>query len=356
MKNSDISPLIFTETINSSEYEKTKLSGVRTDSGFVFYDNSTLEAMRTCPRYFYFKHIRKFDPLGIRVPLIFGSSWHSAMDYYWPNAAKGKESKEQLLEGSFNNFLKIWNASEVTSLLEMDIYPRTPTKALEVLKAYDKLYGEDLKRYKVLNVERPFIIPLTNDEQKLMYIGKIDKEIEDERAEEVIGIDHKTTGLIGQMWENSFSPNSQFDGYHHAERMHYGSAFKQIWIDGVQIHKTKIDFRRLPLMRQVSQVERWLWETLEWIAEIQYNEDLLLEYRKSNKKLNFLPAFKCNTKSCSNQYGKPCIYRDLCVYQNNPEDYEISSDFQESLWQPFEITEVSKKGEMTFRVENFEGE
>jgi len=356
MTNNDVRPTGFIDTLDSTTYEKTKLSGVHTPSGYTFFDNSTLESARTCLRYFYFKHIRKFNPLGYRPPLVFGSSWHAAMDYFWPAASRG-EKKTTLLDGAFSEFLKIWQASNMIELDEMDLYPRTPTKALELLDAYYNAYGEDLKRYKILNVERPFIIPLTDDSQKLMYIGKIDKETEEERSGDINGWDHKTASILGEMWKNNFAPNSQMDGYFHAERMEYGQRFRGMYIDGIQVHKTKIDFARLPLICQTTQVERWLWETLEWIADIQANELALLEYRESNKHLDFLPAFKCNTKNCSNQYGKPCIYRDLCVYQNNPEDYEIRSEyFEENLWQPFEITEKNTKDGMVFSVESSEGE
>jgi hypothetical protein len=355
MTNSDIKPLSLVETIDSLTYNKTKLSGVRTSSGYTFFDNSTLDAFRTCPRYYYFKHIRRFNPLGLRPPLIFGSSWHSAMDFFWPAATKGVNKKE-IIEGSLSNFMNFWNASGITELEELDLYPRTPTRALEVLISYYDRYGEDFKRFRILDVEKPFIIPLTSDEQKLMYIGKIDKVTEEERIEDICIWDHKTASLLGSMWTNGFAPNSQMDGYHHAGKMLYGRKFSTIVIDGVQIHKTKIDFQRLPICRQTTQIERWLWETLEWIEEIRYNEELLLSYRDSPEHLEFLPAFKCNTKMCANQYGKSCIYRDLCTFQNNPEDHEITECYEEDLWQPFKIEEVTTKDGMTFKVESSEGE
>jgi len=356
MNNSDVKPSALIETLDLESYEKTLLSGVITPSGYTFFDNSTLESARTCLRYYYFKHIRKFDPLGIRPPLIFGGAWHSSMDTLWPLCSNG-EKKALVLEAAFEAFLSFWKNTRITELDELDLYPRTPTKAFELLGEYYNRYGEDLQRYKILAVERPFIIPLTNDDQKLLYIGKIDKETEEERTEDVMAWDHKTGAILGSLWQAGFSPNSQMDGYHHAERMNYGNKFHSICIDGVQVHKTKVDFSRLWLARQTAQIESWLWETLEKIAEIQYNETLLLSYRNSGKKLNFLPAFPKNCKMCSNQYGKPCIYRDLCVYQNNPEDYEIVEEYyEENLWKPFLITEKPTKEGMMFNVESSEGE
>ena len=358
MKNSDVTPLSFIELPDSNTYEKPKLSGLRTPSGYTFFDNSTLEAARTCLRYYYFKHIRKFNPIGLRPPLIFGSSWHTAMDFFWPAASKG-EKKEYIIEGSFSSFMEFWNESKISEVMDdIDLYPRTPTKAHEVLIAYYNQYGEDLKRYEILSVERPFIIPLTDDSQKLMYIGKLDKVTREIRTEETNIWDHKTASLLGQMWVNTFSPNSQMDGYHHSGKMEFGKSFNNIYIDGVQIHKTKKpEFQRLIISRDISRIEAWLWETLEKISEIQYNEELLLSYREGGKHLNFLPAFPKNCKMCANQYGKPCVYRDICVYQNNPEDMEMNSEyFEEDLWSPFKIEEKNTKDGMTFVIDSQEGE
>jgi len=358
MNNFSLKPLSTVEVISSLEYERPKISGLTTPSGYVFFDNSTLDIARTCLRKYYFQKIRGWNVDGPAAPLIFGSSWHSAMDFLWPACSKG-EKKSFVIDGAFSSFLETWNASEYGNYSDLDLldlYPRTPTRALEMLEAYYKEYGESFKKYKILSIERPFIIPLTDDSSKLMYIGKLDKEIEDERTEEVTICDHKTSSFLETQWINTFSPSDQFDGYHHAGKMHWGRKFTSIMVDGAQVHKTKISFKRLPLMRQTSQIESWLWETLETISEIQYNEELLLNYRNSGKHLEFLPAFKGNHKVCAYQYGKPCPFRDLCIYQNNPEDHDISDGFKNDIWNPFLIEEKITKEGMEFNVVVKDGE
>lgn len=358
LTNNDVKPIDMTDIVLSSEYESTTLSGIRTKSGYIFYDNSTLNDFRVCPRKGYFKHIRKFAPSGIAMPLIFGGAWHSAMDVLWPLSSKGIK-KNQVIEESFEAFLKFWANTEASKLDEFtlnDLYfPRVPTKALELLSFYFDEYGESLLDYEIATIELPFIVPLTNDETKLMYIGRIDKDVMYKGGPHEF-FDHKTGSALETMWTNSFSPNDQFDGYFHAGKMLYGNSFHSITVDGIQVHKTKKAVKRLPLLLQIPQVEGWLWETLEQIGEIEYNEKLLLEYRESGKHQNFLPAFPKNCTACANQYGKPCPYRDLCVYQNNPEDHEMMDAFEPSTWVPFQIEEKQTKDGMIFNVDIKEGD
>lgn len=47
------------------------------------YDNTRVAEFRTCPRKYYFRHIRHWKPSEDRRPLLFGGAWHAAMDAIW---------------------------------------------------------------------------------------------------------------------------------------------------------------------------------------------------------------------------------------------------------------------------------
>lgn len=365
MLNSDVSPLAPVGTVSDQDVfllDSDPLSGIITPSGYRFFDNSTLTEARVCLRRFYFKAVRHIDTEGQKPSLEFGSSWHSSMDQLWSDCCSfngrilaNSLSPQEVIKRANDAFRKRWNESSMPEREEFDLYPRTPGRAAEMLIEYYSRYGEQLGTFNLLEVERPFIIPLTDDSQKLMYIGKLDKVTESFNTGEITPWDHKTAANFGKTWVESFSPNSQFDGYHHAGKMLWGPDFNTIYIDGAVVQKTKIDFMRIPLMRQQNQIEAWLWETLDLISLIQYHEAQLHEVReqmRQGRHYNFLPAFPKNTCSCTSFYGC-CPYLQLCQFQNNPEEHEIQDGFCESHWKPFEIEENS---DGTFKVQIKEGE
>lgn len=349
MLTQDVNPIYGTKTV---EVRANKaLSGMVTQNkGIRFFDNSTLENMRVCPRKFYFSQIRHFQPAGLRMPLIFGSSIHSALDFIWENISKYQ--RKELLQGAMVNFLEVWKAEGADQADELDIFPRTPSKALEILEGYLERYKGDLQRIELIGIEQPFIVPLSLDDETVFYIGKLDKIYKDAYGIHIL--DHKTASTISTTWINSFSPNGQVDGYLHAGYTTFGSEFSGVMIDGLLVTKTvnpKGDkYLRIPINRQPSQLDAWNWEVSDLIDMIELNEERLIEYRESGCKQNFLPAFPKCTTSCTQYYGT-CPYLDLCKYWDDPEKHECPPNMVEKKWQPFEILENL---DGTFKVKELE--
>lgn len=343
MKDSDLNPALAITTVDAASTQ-LKLSGMSTPSGKRFFDNSMLDVMRVCPRKYYFRHIRHWETKGTKVPLIFGSAWHSAMDFVWSGVQGNND--HQLLAGAMTAFMKEWNRGGFDSAMDFDLFPRTPARALDMLTEYIKTYRGFLERIQLLEVETSFIVPLTLDDANIFYIGKWDKVFRDRLG--ITIADHKTASSMQQSWLNSFSPNGQMDGYLHAGHATYGDEMHAVLIDGALVSKTKIDFQRIPLQRQESQLNAWAWEVTDLIDMIELNEERLLEYRASEKRLDYLPAFPKCTTSCTQYYGT-CPYHDLCKYFDNPEHKSIPDHMQDAVWVPFNITE-DLEGKLTITM------
>lgn len=323
--------------------------GISTPSGYRFYDNSTLNDFRVCFRRGYFSKIRNFEPRGIRKGLLFGTCWHSAMDFVWANASAMDDI--ELLRGAVSTFNESFDNTELAMVDDFDLFPRTKSRAAEMLLEYVNRFSYELRSLEVIAIEEPFIVPLSLDDEKLMYIGKLDKVIK--HPDGIRFWDHKSAFSFSQSWIESFSPNSQFDGYSHAGHMTYGDSFKGCMVDGALVQKSKIDFKRIPLSRIPAQLDAWLYETLTLIYEIQYHEELLAKYRKEGYGANYLRCFPKNTCRCTEYYGV-CPYLDLCKFQDNPDIYPLQElVYEEHKWQPFDIFET-KDGE--FKVEIRDGE
>ena len=327
MNNSDLDP----GYIKPVPTAKKHLSGLSAGRNR-FFDNSTLDSMRVCPRRYYYSKVRRWKADRNALPLVFGSSWHASMDYLWahPTAKVEKVFEE--------GFLKEWNKSEFADSDLFDTFPRTPARAFDMLKKYIERYQSWLENnIKVIEIEKAFIVPLSESHQELFYIGKWDKLYKEGNFYHIV--DHKTSSSFANTWLNSWSPNGQVDGYLYAGHMEYGDLFKSVMIDGALVSKTTIDFRRVPIERQIDMLDNWKWEVLDLIEQIIYYEDRLVEIRASGDTEKFLHTFPKCTTSCTSYYGT-CPYMDLCKFVPNPEVYENSDmpeGFIEDNWKPFNI-------------------
>ena len=298
-----------------------------------YYDNTRLEAYRRCGRKYYFRHIRDWNPASMAYPLGFGLSWHDAMDFVWGNA--NMLDKPSLLAGAIQTFNASWKKWDMPMSDEilMSMYPRTPGRAAEMLENYIAKYYDWLNQIELLEIESAFVVPIDEtDNEDIMYMGRLDKVYRDPAVNNKVVIsDHKTTSQMAGSWFESFSPNSQIDGYHFAGKMLYGDDFWGIMIDGAAVMKNHskygpsvdrdmpkgIAFPRVPMSRAFNQLSAWHWEAKETITNIEADIKKLEVVREAVVHEDYLNAFPKNTTNCF-CYGR-CIYADICKMFANPE-------------------------------------
>lgn len=320
------------------------------------FDNTMIECFRKCNRKFYFRHIRHWAPDYMAKPLAFGLAWHEAMDFTWKNAKVLMVG--QLSFAAKEAFMKSWigNNMPIDDANLMSMYPRTPGRAQEMLGYYINKYYDWLSKIELLEVESSFTVPMDDKEDGVIYMGRLDKVFKDpNNGNKIIILDHKTTSIMAPSWFESFSPNSQIDGYLYAGNMLYGEEFWGIYIDGASVMKGDsktgggknvdrdmppgISFPRIPISRALNQLEAWHWETHETILDIQHNVTSLAGVKDSA----FMPVFPKNTTACF-YYGR-CMYADICKMIANPhyQINELPEGFIEDKWDPRTLNE--NKGE-----------
>lgn len=327
-----------------------------------YYDNTRISEFRTCPRKFFYRHVMDWVGIGFSPPLLFGSSWHAAMDAVWETMSDRKNAQSLNTESVANighsAFMSEWlsgGGPEIDDINEDWQYKlgfRNPMVALEMLYGYVDARRPLFQResFKLLAIEQPFAVPLDPEDDTLFYVGRLDKVFE---VKEGIMIgEHKTTSLYAKaggfrsMFLDSFSPNSQVDGYLHAARILYGDRLKSCWIDASLVHKTQHDFFKIvPIERQFSQLEAWLWETRLWIDEIEAHWERLKE--PGIEKLKYMPAFPKNTGACQD-FARNCTYIDLCKMWPNPVARDLPDGYNKEHWSPFErlgLDKIGMKGE-----------
>lgn len=326
------------------------------------YDNTRLSDFEKCHRYFYFRHERGWVPGKYAVELGFGSAWHSAMDVIWPFLCKEEGGKprpkydrdrHRFIAGeAYSAFMKTWESEGMPNLsenpeIEDDIMPRTPAVAADMIWEYIEHYWDTLGECELISVESPFMVPLDPSDPLLWYTGRIDKVIRDARGRLTV-VDHKTTkaykkvGYFREYFTDSFSPNSQVDGYAYAMYITDPTYKGNVMIDAALVHKDVHNgFRFLPVKRALSQLEGWRWETLDRVRELEANRNVADSPEASIPP--YMPAFRKDSGACFD-YMKACPYLDICKSEANPSTMDTPPGFSERYWSPFNEIDLEAIG------------
>jgi PD-(D/E)XK nuclease superfamily len=311
----------------------------------ILYDNTRLSAYRNCPRFFLFRHVFDWAPEGIEWPLVFGSAWHAAMDYVWrellAERKPGPINHELIARGAYKKFIKEWIAEgapppeQLDYEMQQEIAPRTPMHAFEMLVGYVTTKAKLLDDMELIATEKPFAVPM-DPSQEVFYVGKIDKQVRLKSSGRIRGIEHKTTtayrkgGPFRAGYIDSFSPNSQVDGYLFALHMMHPGNVEGIWVDAALVHRTEEGFMFIPVDKQLKMLDSWLWETNEWIRRIETDKASLKGVSENDP---YLKAFPKDTSSCWN-FNRRCPYMDCCKAWPNPLGKPMPPSMVEDHWDP----------------------
>lgn len=330
-----------------------------------YFDNTRISTYRQCPRKFFFRHVLDWRSEGTSSPLAFGAAWHSAMDLVWSALSRDPNADtDRIARAGYAAFLNKWEAEGMPSPEDLDIdevnalQPRAPMNALEMLYTYISERRSLFFEYEILDVERPFAVPLDPKDDTLWYVGRLDKRAVRRDNRKVHIFEHKTTsaykkdGYFKEIFTESFSPNTQVDGYlfvgHMISTESPDGKVDGLFVDGALVHKTVHEgFCLIPVKRSLSQLNGWLWETHEWIRRIEADKAALQTYINNleNKEApgDYMPAFPKNTGACWD-FMSPCPFLDLCKMWPNPIGKSIPQGYVEDRWSPFDVLELEKIG------------
>lgn len=313
------------------------------------FDNTRLSAFRKCPRYFYYRHVRHWEPTFTRIPLDFGGAWHTAMEIVWPAIVKGLP-KAQIIEMAYHAFVTEWVArgqpepKDISYELEKDMSPRTPAVALEMISDYVTERYNRIQDVEIVSIEKAFVVPLDPEDDTLFFIGKLDKVVRERAGRgKIRGIEHKTTtsykkdGKFKTSFIDSFSPNSQVDGYIYSLHMTYGTEnVAGVWVDAALVHKTETGFLFIPVEKRLEQTNMWLWTARYWIDMIEANTRQLETLSPDDP---YMAAFPQRTESCWD-FNAPCEHLMTCKSWANPIGKDPPNGFREHKWDPLEFIDA----------------
>jgi len=327
-------------------------------------DNSTISCFRDCRRRALYRYVKDWTKDGPEpASLAFGRGWHNGLDalyklYYttrdettklfkaeWPKIKASDAFLETIADTAYKAFLEEWTDAgypETPSFEDLAADPkRTPIRAKNMFIQYYLDMMHIMDGWSLIASEAPFIVPLDDTETKYWYGGRTDKIIASEEG--LWLVEHKTSSLYSKSsgfqsaFSDSFSPNSQIEGYMFA--LHWLKARGEIKsdlpivgviVDAALVHKVQFYFKRIPIYYDERLVTQWYEEVIQYVHEF----DQTLENGKWSR----------NTDSCQGKYGC-CQFVDVCrMYpDHNPllANNQPPQGFAERAWTPY-IEEVPR--------------
>lgn len=277
----------------------------------------------TCPRWYYWRAVCNITTDGVSAPLVNGSAYHSAWAAYEEAILKGEDHRQAMAAG-----LLALNNSDI-HLIKNDEY-RNLTTAIDTLTFYWEQWKHDY--YKTIDVEVGFAVDIGD----VVFIGKIDRVCDSPLGKVIM--EHKTTSIIGDRWNERGRPNLQIDGYYSAYSILTNSKLYGGVLDvcPVPAHKllkkgtkTQPPFRIITA-RNDKDIDCWIANVNEWWKT-------LLHYRNDN-------IWPMNTERCVPLTGYKCNYTTLCSQFPHPHkvpaEFTVPSEYKVEKWAPFELNLV----------------
>lgn len=298
-------------------------------------DGSKLTAFLTCPRAYFYEYLLGWRPETPSNHLIFGTSWHLAMEALL--LGQGPDEAYQLFLIDYRKTF----GPETDALYE----PKTPANAEIVLMAYAAKYVDDLSKFDVLHTEISGTVAIAEDRKLHFRMDSVCRDLETNR---IFSLEHKT-GSRSYNWEYQWPLSMQVGTYTHVLYCLYPPEE----VDGVKFnaaffgkavrawealhkglsskYKPPFEFLRLPMYRTQPQMQAWLWNAVFWADQLEWQFNLLADCDESD---SLMTCFPQNPTACSKYFG--CDYRDFCSAWRNPlqQCYEPPLGFVIEHWDP----------------------
>lgn len=306
----------------------------------ILLDNSRISHFKSCPMQFKIRDILHWTRDTAKPAMDFGACFHEGFAALFKNINKGFGQGE-LLEMATFGFQSEWNKKELPSFDDMiamdDLFPRVPGVAGEMYENYISQKWDWFTEIEVLEVEKPFLVPLITPEDNILYkgepvtvylCGRRDVVIKDQDG--IWVVEHKTSSLYSKdyglqyRFTNGFNPNSQVDTYAYATKLQYGDKARGVYINGCLVHSKRHDiFKVIPIYKSEGMLESWYNDTRFYVEQ-------LLRHQESG----YWPH---NVQGCYTPYGT-CEFKEICETCDDPEKIQadIFPGYKIEKWEPFD--------------------
>ena len=278
-------------------------------------DNTKRRAYSTCPRKFFYEHVKNLRPRFGSTALRFGQTWHSVMEaYYGVIRDKGWSFKSEAITKGVMAGKATWDKETQGRQFYEDY--RTLENCLSAFMGHITNYSDDEQFLEVIDVEKTFRIEIAPD---IFFVGKVDGKVKLNGA--IWLLEHKTTGMPIDKQLKTLLRDPQVIGYTFAgmqEQSVEGILIPMLHVSASKSRttgaygKARIEYRRSPQIFTQGDIDSWK-SSLLWTAGMI----------KSSLENNFWPM---QMDSCYH-FGA-CSFTALCeqnapVNETNTENYIV---------------------------------
>ncbi len=299
--------------------------------GALWTDNSAISSWQECPREYEYESLFRRKATFTAAALNYGKGMHVAL------AALALSCGNTYTSADFAKLSKLLDDHFDKNLQPIDDH-RTPALAKETLWRYLKTY--EVEPWTILEANGfPMVerlvwspLPITFDNIPINFYGLIDLVVQD-ASKSVWIVDHKTTSMLGTMFDFDMQMTGQMKGYCWLFNQCFGKMPMGYIVDAIRslapsdralADSAKLEawwreqFRRLPFYVDAEQVKEWYDTTLITL------EEMISHFEKSH--------WRMNTKSCVGKFGR-CQYFDVCSLPQHQRLVSLNSNFfQDNTW------------------------
>jgi hypothetical protein len=291
---------------------------------------SSLSEMQKCMRKAQYSLVRELIPSTESPALTIGTGVHKALEIWYSSPPEERTRSDLRSDQELDALLRgeevAASSVRIQSIQALLTYcapllgrtelgAREPSRVAEIVNNYFDHYIDD--DYEVALdedgkplIEKSFETPLRtqsiffNGERYdflLKLHGTIDMVLRS-RSGDIILADHKTAKSIGKEFISRLAPNHQYVAYWHGAQNELGLNPTQFMVNGIQIAKTKMDYKRL--FRRVTSED--IYELAEAMTDACVR---FIHHLEANEFPMSAPD------SCSMWGG--CRYHSLCEVNNS---------------------------------------
>ena len=304
------------------------------------WDQTSLSELRLCPRRYYYRIIRGLQSKNEKPPLTFGSTYHTALEIYHGQRAKGVSWRDALhaaLDYAIMEAQKWpdWSRDDlgikpdkirdINSLVRgivwyADHFKKDPAQTLTGAN------GEPL-----VELSFRFELPVkTHEGEPFIAAGHIDRMIK--FGEATYAQEHKHTVVaVSQYYWNRYSPDPQVSMYTLASRTVLPEQCSGVMIDAAQFKKASVHFHRQVVRRTKAQTDEWL---TYFIMDLQELRDRLQRLADAGIDSTSVKAWPMNDKACSLFGG--CPFQKVCQQDPSIRETTLKFDYDTHHWNPLD--------------------
>lgn len=294
------------------------------------WDSTSLGALKTCPRLYYYTIVCGYVPRQESVHLKFGLLVHSAKETYDAHRANGASHEDAVLAAVRLAMCETWDQGLKRPWSSDNQYKNRFTLIRTIVWYFEEYKDDPIRTVRLATgraaVELSFSFDTpyrSRDGERFLLCGHMDRI--GELGTQTYTCDVKTSKYtLDEKWFAQFSPHNQFTLYALAAHVAYNTPVSGLIVDGIQVAVTFSRFERRQVYRDASQLDEWYKDFGIWIKQAE--GFALANYWPMNE-------LSCDKWASQDNPGG-CAFRRVCSHAPSVREKWLEADFTRRIWDP----------------------